>query len=83
MQLSKMAQYAKAFVAAIAPVGVLVESAVTDNKITSGEWVQIITALVVAFGVLMVPNKADPEDSIKARFSESEPPSRGSSGPLE
>jgi len=83
MQLSKIFGYAKAVVAAATPVFALVQAAVTDNKIDGQEWLNILVAVVVAGGVLLVPNKgfvkADPDDSIKARFT----PSPGSSGPLE
>lgn len=76
MQLSKMATYAKAFVAAVMPVWTVVQSAVTDDKITTTEWTSIIVSLVVAAGVYFVPNK-------KAPTGGTMPPSTGSSGPLE
>jgi hypothetical protein len=92
MSLSKIFGYAKAIVAALSPVAVLVESAITDNQITSGEWVSIVTALVAAVGVLMVPNLRFNSRASGGTMPPAPPyhgdsypaaPSGGSSGPLE
>jgi hypothetical protein len=54
--VQKFAQYWKAAVAALAPVFLLVQSAVTDDTITQDEWVKIVVALVAAAAVYVVPN---------------------------
>jgi hypothetical protein len=96
MNLSGWLSRAKGIVAAIAPVFALVEAAVTDNTITANEWYQIVGALIIAAGVYFVPNKGyvnplnpavggtipprpPKDDEVPFR----NPPSTGSSGPLE
>lgn len=58
--MKNVARYWKAVVAAGTPVFLAVQAAVTDDTITSTEWVGIVAALVVAAGVLTVPNAEKP-----------------------
>lgn len=59
--MSKLAQYAKFIVAAVTPVFVAIQAAVTDGSISSDEWGTIAASVAVAIGVLLVPNKPAPE----------------------
>jgi hypothetical protein len=52
----KIAQYWKALVAALAPVVIAVQAAVTDDMVTQDEWVKIGVAVVAAAMVWLVPN---------------------------
>jgi hypothetical protein len=58
--MSTFAQYWKAAVAAVSPVFLLVQAAVTDNHISGQEWVGIAAAAVVAGGVLVKGNAKPP-----------------------
>ena len=48
---------AKAIASAVAAVGVVLISALSDGGVTAGEWVQIITALLGSGAVFAVPNR--------------------------
>ncbi len=52
-----MGKYAKFIVAALLAGGVAVQTAITDNTITTAEWVTIGLAAVGALAVWAVPNK--------------------------
>lgn len=47
---------AKAIASAVAAVGVVLISALSDGGVSAGEWVQIVTALLGAAAVYAVPN---------------------------
>ncbi|WP_329251852.1 hypothetical protein OG417_07880 [Actinoallomurus sp. NBC_01490] len=49
-------RYAKAVTAAAIPVFTVIQAAVTDNQITTAEWVNIVVAVAGAFGVALVAN---------------------------
>jgi hypothetical protein len=51
--------HAKFIVAAVTPVFVAIQAAVTDSEITSAEVGTIVAAVIVAIGVLSVPNKPE------------------------
>lgn len=53
----KIVKFWKAVVAALAPVVLVIQSAVTDDVITQDEWVKIGVAVVAAVMVYAVPNK--------------------------
>ena len=59
--MSKLSEYWKAVVAAVSPVFVLVQSALTDGGIDQQEWVAIVATAIVAVGVLLKANKPAPE----------------------
>lgn len=48
---------AKAIASAVAAVGVVLISALSDGGVTAGEWVQIITALLGSGAVFATPNR--------------------------
>jgi hypothetical protein len=50
-------KYAKAIVAAATAALVAVGAALTDDTVTTGEWVTIALAALGALGVYAVPNK--------------------------
>ena len=52
-----MSKYAKFIVAAVSAGLVALTVALTDDKVTAGEWVTIGLAVVGALGVFAVPNK--------------------------
>jgi hypothetical protein len=91
----KAFKYAKAIGAALVPVYLVIEAATTDGTITGDEWHKIIAAVVGAVIVYFVPNKGYVNTSNPARGGTipprtstglptyNDPPSRGSSGPLE
>ncbi|MGI5418642.1 hypothetical protein [Actinomadura luteofluorescens] len=56
----KISRYWKGVIAGLSPVLLLVQAAVTDGQITSGEWVPIGIAVLAAAGVIATPNK-DPD----------------------
>jgi hypothetical protein len=53
----KIAKYWKTVVAALVAGGTIAQAALTDDTITSGEWVAIGLAVLGALGVWAVPNK--------------------------
>lgn len=55
-----MRGYLKALVAALTAGGVALQAALTDDAVTSTEWVTIGLAVVGAVAVLLVPNKQTP-----------------------
>ena len=58
--MANVARYWKAVVAALTPVFLVVQAAVTDDVITQEEWVRIVVGLLVALGVVTVPNAPKP-----------------------
>lgn len=63
--MEKLKEIAKFLVALLAPVFLVIQSALTDGEITQDEWLKILVALLVALGVWAVPNKpvaAKPQD---------------------
>jgi hypothetical protein len=58
----KIANYWKTVVAIVGAGVIAVQSAITDDVITSAEWVTIALALLAAAGVWQVPNKPAPSD---------------------
>lgn len=52
-----MSKYAKFVVAAMTAAGIALSVALTDDRVTAGEWVTIALAAVGALGVFAVPNK--------------------------
>lgn len=52
----KVSRYAKGIIAGLGPVVFAGQAAVTDGVITNAEWVTIVVALLVALGVVAVPN---------------------------
>ena len=52
-----ISRYWKAIVAALAPVFLVIQSAVSDGTITHDEWVAIGTAAAAAALVWLVPNR--------------------------
>lgn len=52
-------KYAKFVVAALAAGLVALQTAITDDKVTTSEWVTIVLAGLGAVGVWLVPNKPD------------------------
>ncbi|HEY9367577.1 hypothetical protein [Streptomyces sp.] len=59
--LKAFPRYWKAAVAALTPVFVACQAAVTDGEVTTTEWAAIAVALVAAYGVWRVPNAPKPE----------------------
>jgi hypothetical protein len=57
----KLSRYAKTIVAALTPVFVVAQAAITDNEVTSAEWAAIVVALVAAVGVWATPNAGKSE----------------------
>lgn len=55
-----MAKYAKTIVAALTAALVALGAALTDDTVTTAEWVTIGLAAVGALGVFLVPNKPAP-----------------------
>lgn len=56
MNAAKLSRYWKAVIAAAGPVFLVVQAAVTDNRISTEEWVGIGAAVAVAAGVFMKRN---------------------------
>lgn len=87
----KAMQYAKAIGSALVPVYLVIESAITDGKITGDEWSKIIASLVGVAIVYFVPNIKPglakggtiPPPTSTGLPTYNPPPSTGSSGPLE
>lgn len=55
-----MSAHMKAIVAALSPVTLAVQAAVTDGAISTTEWVAIGVAAVAAVGVWLAPNRKQP-----------------------
>lgn len=55
-------RYAKFLVAAAMAALVAVQTAITDDRITTSEWVTIGLAALAAVGVWLVPNKPPAEE---------------------
>lgn len=55
-----MGAHLKAIVAALSPVLLAVQAAVTDGSISTTEWVTIGVAAAAAVGVWLTPNKKQP-----------------------
>lgn len=53
-------RYAKAVVAGVLGGAYALQAAISDNVITNTEWVGIGTAVLIALGVLAVPNSPQP-----------------------
>jgi len=51
--------YAKFFVAVLGAIAAAISSAITDEMITSSEWVTIIIAGLTAAGVYLYPNRVN------------------------
>lgn len=62
----KVSRYWKGVIASSTPVLLGVQAAVTDGRITSGEWVPIGIAVLVAVGVIATPNKQSDPDTLPA-----------------
>jgi hypothetical protein len=60
MSLPALARYWKAAIAALAPVFLVIQAAVTDDTMTTQEWVAIAAATGVAIGVLAKGNAPAP-----------------------
>jgi hypothetical protein len=54
-------RYAKFIVAALTAGLIALQTAITDDRITTSEWVTIALAVLGAIGVVIVPNKTDAE----------------------
>lgn len=54
----KISAHTKAIVAALSPVVLAVEAAVTDGQITAAEWGAIGVAVAAAVGVWLAPNRS-------------------------
>lgn len=57
---AKLPQYWKALIAALGPVFLLIQGAVTDGSIDTQEWVAIAAGAIVAGGVLLKGNADEP-----------------------
>lgn len=55
--MRRLAPYAKTVAAVLTAFAIAAQAPLTDGKITAGEWVAIILALVGAGGVFGVENK--------------------------
>lgn len=53
-------RYAKTIVAGVLGGAYALQAAISDNVITNTEWVGIGTAVLIAIGVLAVPNSPQP-----------------------
>lgn len=60
--LEAFPRYWKGAIAALTPVFVAVQAAVTDDTITKTEWVTIVVAVIVAGGVVAKGNAPAPGD---------------------
>lgn len=58
----KIAKYWKTVVAAVVAGGTIAQTALSDDSISSGEWVLIALAVLGALGVYTVPNKPERTD---------------------
>lgn len=58
--VAKVSRYWKFLIAALTPVFLAVQAAVTDDVITTQEWVAICASAVIAVGVLVKGNAAKP-----------------------
>jgi len=54
--LSKLAVYWKGIIAALVPVVLVIQAAITDGTITKEEWAAIAVAAVGAIGVVLKAN---------------------------
>lgn len=60
--METFAQYWKFAIATLGPVFLLVQAALTDDRITGQEWAGIAAGSVVAVGVLLKGNAKPPAD---------------------
>lgn len=65
-----MRRYAKAIVAALVPILLAVQAALSDNAITQSEWVAILLAALGAVGVWAAPNRPPVGEPARPDISE-------------
>lgn len=58
----KVSAYSKTIVAIIMAAGTALTAAITDDWVTTTEWVQVILAVLGAAGVYVIPNTGNPHD---------------------
>lgn len=66
----KISKYWKGVVAGLSPVLIAIQSAVTDDQITSSEWVAIGIAVLTAVGVISVPNRQPVPSDVVPGYSQ-------------
>jgi hypothetical protein len=65
--MERFERYWKFYIAAIMPVFLVVQAAITDSSINTEEVGAIVAAVLVAFGVLSKSNGKPPPDSFLDR----------------
>jgi hypothetical protein len=52
----KVSTYAKSIIGALAAAAIVAKAVVTDGEVTPAEGVEIVLAVLAAFGIYQVPN---------------------------
>lgn len=68
-----MTRYIKSFVAVLVAGLTVLASAITDDKVTNAEWVNIALAVVGALGVYALPNRPPAGEPSDPTVSEQDP----------
>ncbi|REF00284.1 hypothetical protein [Thermomonospora umbrina] len=57
-------KYAKTIIATVLAAAYAVQAAITDETVTTTEWVGIVLAVLTALGVYVVPNRPTARDEV-------------------
>lgn len=57
----KLGSYAKTIVAGVLAAAYALQAALTDDTVTTSEWVGIVLAVLTTLGVYVVPNSRTPD----------------------